>query len=103
MPRGLPRNFTIPYWDDLLIFSKTFEEHLNHNKLVLQRLKKHGMKIKPSKCNFFKREFSYLGSLISVEVCTLDTRSNKALTAKIRKGPTNISELRSLLGLIGYF
>ena len=91
------------YLDDLLIFSKTFEEHLNHIELVLQRLKKHGIKIKPSKCNFFKREVSYLGRLISAEGYTVDPRSTEALTTKIRKRPTNISELRSLLGLIGSF
>ena len=56
-------NFAIPYLDDLLIFSKTFEEHLNHIKLVLQQLKKHETKIKPSKCNFSKREVSFLGRL----------------------------------------
>ena len=47
-------NFAIPYLNDLLIFSKTFEEHLNHIKFVLQQLKKRGIKIKLSKCNFFK-------------------------------------------------
>ena len=82
---------------------QTFEEHLNHIKLVLQRLKKHGIKIKPSKCNFFKREVSYLGRLISAEGYTVDPRSTETVTSKIRKRPTNISELRSLLGLIGYF
>ena len=96
-------NFAVPYWDDLLIFSKTFEEHLNYIKLVLQRLKKHGINIKPSKCNFFKREVSYLGRLISAEEYTVDPRSTEALTTKIRTRTTNILELRSLLELIGYF
>ena len=61
------------------------------------------VKFKPSKCNFFKREVSYLGRLISVEGFIVDPRSTEALTSKIRKRPTNISELRSLLGLIDYF
>ena len=94
--------FAIPYMDDL-IFSKTFEEHLNHITLVLQRLKKHGIKIKPSKCNCFRQEVAYLGRPISAEGYIVDPRSTEALTSKIRKRPTNILELRSLLGLIGYF
>ena len=48
--------FAILYLDDLLIFSNTFEEHLNHIKLVLEQLKNHEIKIKSSKCNLFKRE-----------------------------------------------
>ena len=89
-------NFAIPYLDDLFIFSKTFEEHLNHIKLVLQRLKKHGIKIKTSKCNFFKREVTYFGRLVSTEGYNTDPRSTEALTSKIRKRPTTISELRRL-------
>ena len=96
-------NFIIPYLGDLPIFSKTLQEHLNHIKLVLQRLKKHRIKTKPSKCNFVKREVSYIGRLISAEGYTVDPRSLEAFTSKIRKRPSNISELRSLLGLIGYF
>ena len=96
-------NFIIPYLGDLPIFSKTLEEHLNHIKLVLQRLKKDRIKTKPSKCNFVKREVSYIGRLISAEGYTVDPGSTEALTSKIRKRPSNISELRSLLGLIGYF
>ena len=65
--------FAIPYLDDLLIFSKTFDEHLNCIKLVLQQLKKRGIKIKPSKCNFFKREVPYLEGLF-LQKSTLQTQ-----------------------------
>ena len=88
--------FAIPYLDDLLISSKTFDEHFNCIKLVLQQLKKRGIKIKPSKCNFFKREVPYLGRVISAEEYAVDPRSTDALTSRIRKRPTNILELRSL-------
>ena len=96
-------NFAIQYLNDLFIFSNIFKEHLNHIKIVLQRLKKHGIKIKSSKYNFFKQELSYLGRLISAERYTVDPRSTKTLTSKIRKRTTNISKLRSLLSLICYF
>ena len=63
-------NFAIPYLDDLLIFSKTFEEDLNYINHVLQRLNKLEIKFEPSKHNFFKQEFlqvSYLERLISAK------------------------------------
>ena len=103
LSRELPGKFAIPSLEDLLIFSKIFEDHLSHIKLVVQQLRKHGIKIKPSKCNFFKREDSYLESFISAEGYTVDPRSTEGLTSKIKERPTNISELRSLLDLIGYF
>ena len=93
--------FAIPYLDDLLIFSKIFEEHLNDFKLVLQQLKKHRIKIKTSKCNFFKWEFSYLRRPISVEGQTVDPGSTELVKSNIME--TNISELWSLLDLIRYF
>ena len=73
-------NFAIPYLNDLLIFSKTFEEHLNHIKLALQRLKKQGIKSKPSKYDFFKREASYYERFISAKGYTVDPKSAEALT-----------------------
>ena len=71
--RDYQDNFAIPYLDDFLIFSKTFEENLNLIKLVLQQLKKDGIKVKPSKCNFFKQEDSYLGGLF-LQKSTLKTQ-----------------------------
>ena len=50
-------NVAIPYLDELLVFSKSFDDHLNHVKLVLQGLKQHDVKIKATKCHLFKREF----------------------------------------------
>ena len=97
------RDCASPYLDDLLIFSKSFEDHAQHLKLVLQHLKKHKMKIKPSKCKFFKREVSCLGRLISSGGYTVDPKSIESITTKGRKQPNNVAELRSLLGLIGYF
>ena len=51
-------DFAIPYLDDLLVYSGNFEDHLKHVRLVLQRLKKYGIKIKASKLQLFKREIS---------------------------------------------
>ena len=59
--------------------------------------------MKSSKCKFLKREVSYLGRLVSAEGYTVDPKSVESITSKIRKKPNNISELRSLLDLVGYF
>ena len=95
--------FAVPYLDDLLVFSKTFDEHLQHLQLILQRLKQYGIKIKPRKCQLFKREVSYLGRIISGSGYTVDPSNIEAVVSKINKKPQTITELRSLLGLIGYF
>lgn len=53
------------FLDDILIFSETFEEHLERLEAVFSRLKQHGLKLKPSKCEFFKTSVTYLGHVVS--------------------------------------
>ena len=58
-------DFTMAYLDDIIIFSKNEAEHLKRIKIIFQKLKEAGLKLKESKCNFFKKEIHYLGHLIS--------------------------------------
>ena len=58
-------HFTIAYLDDIIIFSKTKEEHLQHLEIIFQRLCEVGLKLKWSKCNFMKLHIEYLGHLTS--------------------------------------
>ena len=53
------------YLDDLIIFSNTFDEHLQRLKLVLQRLRECGLKLAPKKCKFFYRKVAYVGHVVS--------------------------------------
>ena len=53
------------YLDDITVFSCTFSEHLDHLKTVFQRLQDAGLKLKPSKCLFFKEELEFLGHKVS--------------------------------------
>ena len=53
------------YLDDIIIFSKTFDEHITRLKNVFKQLGKHGLKLKASKCEFFKKEVQYLGHIVS--------------------------------------
>ena len=59
--------FTTIYIDDVLIFSKSLEEHITHLELVFQRIQEAGLKLKPTKCRFICREVEYLGHLIMPE------------------------------------
>ena len=59
--------FVTVYIDDVLIFSKSLEEHITHLELVLQRIQEAGLKLKPTKCRFICREVEYLGHLITPE------------------------------------
>ena len=89
--------------DDLPVYSGSFEDHLKHIRLVLQRLKKYGIKIKASKCQLFKREIFYLGRVISADRYTIDPKNVDAVLGKLKKKPNNITQLSRLLGLVGYF
>ena len=59
------RDFAMAYLDDIIIFSRTPEEHLKHIEIIFQKLKVAGLKLKESKCDFFKSEIHYLAHLIS--------------------------------------
>ena len=57
--------FAMGYLDDIIIFSKTEEEHLQHLEEIFIRLRKFGLKMKREKCSFFKKHIQYLGHLVS--------------------------------------
>ena len=90
------------YLDDVLCYAKTFEEHVVNLKKVLQRLREKGIKLRPDKCEFAKREVRYLGRLISVDGYRADPQETAALE-KFRSPPKTLGELRSLLGFLGYY
>ena len=58
-------DFAMAYLDDIIIFSKNKAEHLKHIEIIFQKLKEAGLKLKESKCDFFKKEIHYLGHFIS--------------------------------------
>lgn len=62
---GLQDSMCIPYLDDIIVFSLTFEMHLDHVKQVLQRLREYDIKLKPRKCELLKKEVKYLGYVVS--------------------------------------
>ena len=89
------------YLDDIIIFSKTFEEHLEWLDRVLTRLAQHGLKIKPQKCTFLSDRVSYLGHVVSAE--GVETDPEKVSAVKEWARPQSVKELRSFLGFCLYY
>jgi hypothetical protein len=95
------RKFVLVFFDDILIYSKNFTDHLKHLKLVMEIVKTHQLYVKLSKCAFGKQEVEYLGHLISEEGVKADPEKITAMTNwPIPKTP---KALRGFLGLTGYY
>jgi hypothetical protein len=95
------RKFVIVFMDDILIYSKSIEEHTHHLRLVLQLLRKHQFYIKRTNCVFAQGELEYLGHIIYAEGVKIDPMKTQVMTDWPR--PSNITELSGFLGLIGYY
>ena len=93
----------LPYLDDVLVFSPSFEQHLEHVRLVLQRLKSKGIKLKPAKCELFRKQVRYLGHLVTAEGHTIDPKDKEAVLHLKTLKPSTVGEVRKLMGFIGYF
>ncbi|PIK47544.1 Retrovirus polyprotein [Apostichopus japonicus] len=89
------------YLDDILVYSSTFEDHLERLNLVFQRLRQHGLKIKPSKCEFFRPEVRYLGHRVTRE--GVMPQQDKIEAVKTWPVPYSVKELRSFLGFCSFY
>ena len=98
--KGLHK-FAMAYLDDIIIFSKSKEEHLEHLRIIFQRLKAVGLKLKRSKCNFMKKHIQYLGHLILKE--GVQPLPEKLESIKAMPAPRNTKETKQFLGLTGYY
>ena len=87
--------------DDILIYSPSSEEHSEHLRIVLQTLREQKLYAKFSKCEFWLKSVSFLGHIISEEGVSVDPKKVEAIVDWPR--PTTITEVRSFLGLAGYY
>jgi hypothetical protein len=93
--------FSIVYLDDILVFSKTREEHLRHLNLVLKKLHQEKLLINLKKCFFMKTKLVYLGFVISQEGLKMDPEKVKSI--KEYPYPRNIFEVRILHGFLSFY
>ena len=94
-------SYAMTYFDDIIIFSKNEEDHLRHLEEVSCQLRQAGLKMKCSKCDFFKSEIHYLGHLISAH--GISPLPNKLDTIKNMPTPKDAKEIKQFLGLTGYY
>jgi hypothetical protein len=93
--------FVVVFIDDILIFSKNEEDHDEHLRVVLQKLRENQLYAKHSKCKFWLKEVLFLGHIISEGGISVDPSKVKdVLSWKI---PQNVLDIRSFLGLAGYY
>ena len=94
-------SFVMGYLDDVIIFSKTEEEHLQHLEETFVRLHKFGLKMKHEKCSFFKKHIQYLGHLVSEK--GFEPLPEKLESICKMPAPRMAKEVKQFLGLIGYY
>ena len=97
--KGLP--FAFGYLDDVLIHSPDIETHLQHIRIFFQRLREADLKLKNSKCNYFKIHVQYLGHLVSGK--GIRPLPEKLASIKKMPAPTTPKEIKQFLGLVGYY
>lgn len=95
------KDFATAFQDDILIFSKNMQDHINHIELVLKRLKEHGWTPNWEKSLFAATKLEYCGYIISSNGFEMDP--NRLLKSDKIKIPSNLNELRALLGFANYY
>jgi hypothetical protein len=93
--------FVVVFIDDILIFSENEEEHDEHLRLVLQKLRENQLYTKLNKCEFWLKEVSFLGHIISEGGIYVDPSKVKDVLSW--KTPQNVLDIRSFLDLAGYY
>jgi transposase InsO family protein len=93
--------FCLVYLDDILIYSKTEEEHIQHLRSILEKLREHRLYAKLSKCELFQSSLLYLGHRISASGIGVEDRKIRAIRNWVR--PRTLVNLQSFLGLCNYY
>jgi hypothetical protein len=93
--------FFVVFIDDILVYSRSEEEHKEHLRLVLQRLREHRLYAKLNKCEFWMKQVAFLGYIISMGGISVDpSKVQDVLSWNV---PTSVGDIPSFLGLAGYY
>ena len=97
----LNMTWCVVYLDDIIVFSDNPKDHIVRLEAVFKKLASAGLKLKPSKCFFFKEEIDYLGHLVSGKGVATSPKKIKAVTKW--PVPQTVYDVRSFLGFVGYY
>jgi hypothetical protein len=95
------RRYVLVFFDDILIYSKSWAEHIKHLGMVLQILQENQLFVKREKCQFGQEQVNYLGHIISSQGVSMDPEKIVAMVQWPR--PRSVKALRGFLGLTGYY
>ena len=93
--------YCLIYLDDVIIFSDTEEEHLHRMRVVFDRFREHGLKLKPSKCDMFRNEINYLAHHVSKD-SVLPSKKNLEAIAECPP-PDTYTKIKAFVGLVGHY
>nr|CAD1840974.1 unnamed protein product [Ananas comosus var. bracteatus] len=93
--------FVVVYLDDIVVYSNTLEEHVEHLRTIFQVLRENQLFVKREKCSFAKEEVHFLGHWIGRGQLHMDQQKVRAICEW--EAPSTVSELRSFLGLVNYY
>ena len=95
---GLHFDTCLVYLDDIVVFARTPEEHLQRLAVVFRRLSDAGLKLKPEKCSFFRTSVHFLGHVVSADGIATDPEKIRAVTEW--PVPNSVTEVRSYLSTV---
>ena len=98
---GLTYETVLVYLDDIIVFGRTFHEHLNRLEKVFYRIREANLKISPSKCALFQTKLTFLGHVVSPN--GIQTDPSKVEAVKNYPVPKTIKQLRAFMGLVGFY
>src|SRR5690606_16923696 len=94
-------HFVVVYLDDILIYSKNYQQHVEHVKQVMKELQNAQLQVKLSKCIFHAKEVEFLGFIINADGVKMD--QNKVKSILDWKPPKSVKEIQSFLGLANFY